>query len=248
MNFSDSFLKIIDRIYKYSRIKKDLESGHKSLLFKERENIALQSLMHFFGSGVYIAYTNMSMSPLTISHILNEININKRKSIIEFGAGNSTLFIAKLLQSSSSDIVFYSVESDEEWIEILRAKLLKKGLARFVNFIHAPTKQHMINGFGEQRMWYDSEVIAKSIDGKKFDLVIVDGPLGTLAPLSRYPAIPFLDDHLQKSFAVFLDDYHRNDERQIAARWAKQLKNSTLTSEMRYAVIAVGSNFLSSPL
>ena len=45
------------------------------------------------------------------------------------------------------------------------------------------------------------------------DLLIIDGPPGSLCPLSRAPAFDFFRDRLSKQCVILLDDGHRDDER-----------------------------------
>src|SRR5690242_11048593 len=58
----------------------------------------------------YDTLTTFSMMPSTVVHILNDMVINDRKMIIEFGSGNSTIFIARLIHLLGSGIQFYSID------------------------------------------------------------------------------------------------------------------------------------------
>ncbi|MEO8933719.1 MAG: hypothetical protein ABI295_05380, partial [Xanthomarina sp.] len=69
----------------------------------------------FADTSVYLPFTKWAISPSTITHVLNDIIVNDRKCIIEFGAGASTLYIAKLLKSNKIEASFFSVESDADW-------------------------------------------------------------------------------------------------------------------------------------
>ncbi|PYE82143.1 hypothetical protein DFQ11_102724 [Winogradskyella epiphytica] len=64
----------------------------------------------------FIPFTDWSISPSVILHILNDIVINKRQHIIEFGSGASTLYIAQLIRTLNLPAQLYSVESSEEWL------------------------------------------------------------------------------------------------------------------------------------
>jgi hypothetical protein len=48
--------------------------------------------------------------------------------------------------------------------------------------------------------------------------------------LARYPAVPFLADRLSESVVIYLDDGVRQDEKDIAARWARE--DQTLSANM----------------
>lgn len=53
---------------------------------KEDENIALQLLDSLKPINTFLPATTWSLNPSTIVHILNDILINERKNIIEFGS------------------------------------------------------------------------------------------------------------------------------------------------------------------
>jgi hypothetical protein len=56
----------------------------------------------------------------------------------------------------------------------------------------------------------------------RVDMLFVDGPPGATWPLARYPAMPIFRDRLTADAVVYLDDGVRADEREIAARWARE--------------------------
>lgn len=246
MPLNSFFVNKINKFYKYSSLKKDIDIKYRELYLKQKENSSWQSLMNLLGPNEYLPQTDMAMSPTTICHILNEIIVNRRKSIIEFGSGNSTILIAKLIAASNGRIKFFSVESDKDWINVLRDDLRKKGLLSYVELIYAPIKEQVLSERNSVP-WYETSFLDRELNGKRFDLVIVDGPQGSLCPLSRYPAIPFLKNYLEEEYCIFLDDYYREDEKQILRKWLKMLNSPHFYVESRHAVISVKSTFISTP-
>src|SRR5690554_1898626 len=85
-------------------------------------------ISRLFPESNFIPFTTWSVSPSIILHILNDIVINKRCNIIEFGSGASTIYIARLIQTLKLDVKFFSVESNEEWLEFLNAELMRFNL------------------------------------------------------------------------------------------------------------------------
>lgn len=212
-----------------NRIKKIIEQKVHEI--KRHQNHTQQIALDYaqisklFPESNFIPFTSWSISPTVILHILNDISINKRRNIIEFGSGASTLYIAKLIETLKLDAKFYSVESNEEWFFRMKEQLAVYNLGEIVTLIYAPLK-NVENEFNlkDQELWYDTEIISSAIDDTQYmDLIIVDGPYGGSTPYARYSAIPFLQNRLSKNFSIFLDDAHREHEDQIAMEWSKLL-------------------------
>jgi len=241
--------KIIDFPYQHSALKSDARQMHKEALWAQKENQCLQYLLNLLGPGNYLPQTEMAMSPVTICHILNEIIIKKRSNIIEFGAGNSTVYIAKIIKSLGLQVKFYSVDSDEQWINQVAENLAALGVKDAVEFIYSPVKDtgEYASALASSFKWYDAGVLKQRTLSQEFDLIIVDGPTGSLCPFSRYPAIPFLLNSLAGSYCIFLDDAGRIDESEILKAWAGLTGQKITEINKRYACISKNSAFITKP-
>jgi hypothetical protein len=179
--------------------------------------LLLQDLIKF---PEYFATTTSSLRFHTLAVIINDIVINQRKSIIEFGSGISTLAIANLIKKNKLECSFFSVEDSKEWFDYINSFLKRNALENFASLIYAPLEK---NEFAlENNLWYSTDAIKKTLSTDlKFDLVIIDGP-GAWLPklrLSRYPALPFLQNKLEKEFSFILDDTNRKGEKEIMDLW-----------------------------
>ncbi|WP_339813390.1 hypothetical protein [uncultured Imperialibacter sp.] len=170
----------------------------------------------------YETFTSFSIAPSVIVHVLNDIVINERKSIIEFGTGNSTIYIARLIHSQQLPIEFISVDQDGDWQESVKQTLIREGITNVVKFVHAPIEECGYQ-FKSQTQWYGLDKLANQIAGKKFDLVIVDGPVASKVPHARYPAVPFLKTYFNEEISIYLDDAGRKGEIEIMEEWEKLL-------------------------
>ena len=200
-------------------------------------------ITQLFKESHFIPFSAWAISPSTILHVLNDIVINKRKGILEFGAGASTFYIAKCIKTLKLDTKFYSIESDKVWAEELNRQLAILDIDDFVKIIYAPiveVPQQL--GFRDQRTWYDIDIIESKIKDEKFDVILVDGPVGAGTPYARYTAIPFLQEKLMPQYSIFLDDVNRHHEQEIVLEWKKMIKCS-VTYRERYAVLSNSSNF-----
>lgn len=216
----------------------------------QTQQIALDyaQISRLFPESTFIPFTEWSISPSVILHILNDIVINKRRNIIEFGAGASTLYIAKLIQTLKLDAKFYSVESNADWLKKMEKELAIYNLQGIVTLIHAPlTEAHTDICLKDQKLWYDTERITNAlVNVQDFDLVIVDGPYGGSTPFARYSAIPFLQERLSTNVSIFLDDTRRKHEDEIARQWADLLKLG-LCNHKRYVYITNEGGFITTP-
>ena len=164
------------------------------------------------------------MSFESILTICNDIIVNDRKAVIEFGSGISTLAIASLIRRKGLTCRFVSVDGNAAWQEIISRCLHDAGTEEGVELIHAPVAPHRLALAGNT--WYDLDSHRDSIAASKFDSVIVDGPeaYNDRIALARYPALPFLRDHLdfERCF-VLLDDAERAGEQEVRGRWKAEL-------------------------
>ena len=83
------------------------------------------------------------------------------KTILEFGSGFSTLKLSE----------FYNVISIEE---------NKNYIGKYKStYIYAPIKKiKPQKHFQEFDKWYDADVIQRGLQGKSYDLMLIDGPMG----------------------------------------------------------------------
>lgn len=214
----------------------------------QRDNIAMTQLQKLFADGFFMPLTTWSIAPSEVLHICNDIEVNKRQSIIEFGAGFSTLCIAKVLEITGSKAHFYAVESDADWLASMQHNLQRHGLAERVVLVHAPVSEvSAAITLGGPQQWYSTAALDAALrTAPHFDLVVVDGPFGKIAPHARYPALPYLQKCLAKQFAIFLDDATRQQEQEIARHW-ETLLGIAPTDHKRYLHFANTKGFDAEP-
>jgi len=182
------------------------------------DNLALQLLSPLLRDFDYIPYTGSALRPSALVSIVNDILINNRKNIIEFGCGISTLIITKLIKSNSLSVNFYSVEEDQEWQKFMEKQLIKHDLQDYVKNFYAPIIQ--VEG---KAKWHSLNFIN---DLQKIDCMIVDGPksFSNDLKLRRGYALKALKEKLDSRYSIFLDDCHRDGELQIIKDWSNELK------------------------
>jgi predicted O-methyltransferase YrrM len=202
------------------------------------------TLLHNLQKDTYLPRTGMSLRPYALSYLLNEITINNRTNIIEFGSGISTIFMARLAFKNKIELKILSVDDDDNWINKLNEILSKENLTKYVQFVHAPLKLNDNN-----YEWYNENIIDKSYNNQKFDLVLIDGPKAYPKGKSqiRYGALPYIYQKLKNEFIVFLDDANREGEDQIIKKWQAEF-GLKFNIEKNLAIAIKGNYFFSNPI
>ena len=168
----------------------------------------------------YFATTTSSLRFHTLAVILNDIIINQRKSIIEFGSGVSTLAISNLIKKNNLKCSFVSIEDNKEWFDYINSFLSRNDLQKDVTIIYAPLESSDL-ALGDN-LWYSMQALNNGISKEsKISLAIIDGPAAWKPKirLSRYPAIPYLINFLAEEYSIYLDDTNRKGEKEVFSLW-----------------------------
>lgn len=197
----------------------------------------------------YLPFNGGALRPICIAYILNEIIINQRKKILEFGAGLSTILMARLIKRNNLDVKIVTVEHNKEWVSIIEGYLKNEDLLPHVSIIQADLKE-METPLGKVN-WYDYETVLKGVENKKFDLITIDGPPanGRKIRYSRFPAFINMHVFFEEDFCLILDDANRKGERKII-KSVKKIRpdlHFTIVSETM-AVFRSKNNFNPIPL
>ena len=148
---------------------------------------------------------DVGLLALVADHIL----ATKPKVVVEFGAGASTLIIARALQMAGGGL-HIAFDQHGDFVEATRDWLAEHGLAadlRAAPLVPAPG--------GWPGLWYDHEPLPDAID-----FMLIDGPPWTIHPFTRGAAAT-LFGRITPGGTIMLDDGARPGERVIARRWRK---------------------------
>lgn len=75
--------------------------------------------------------------------------------------------------------------------------------------------------------WYREDSIPKNLG--TVDMLIIDGPPSTVAPLARFPALPRLLSRMSAFALIIMDDANRDDETEIVKRWLQMFPSLKYT-------------------
>lgn len=169
----------------------------------------------------YLPWTISAMRPSGLVAVLNEIMLNGRRSIVELGAGVSTWYIARLLRQVGGHLT--AVEHDDRWADQVESRLAREGLTDVASVVRAPLAPVSAGWPGEEAGWYDRGKVDEALDGRRIDLLVVDGPPAFRAGRAhaRYPALPVLAPLLAEDHAIVLDDIDRTGEQEIVDVWER---------------------------
>lgn len=202
-----------------------------------RKNSAVDSLALSLLSPIrteYLPWTSSSIRPAAICVVLNDIMINRRHAVVEFGSGISTILMSDIIAKQGGQIV--SFDHNAEWLSIMHEILKARGTAQFTTLVHAPLTPCALARHNLD--WYDLTVIEKALKRTKIQLLLVDGPEAyqKATAMSRYPALLAIQSKLDSNFSIYLDDLDRKGERKIYEYWRRRLGKG-IQSNVEYGFI-----------
>ncbi|MBC6994170.1 class I SAM-dependent methyltransferase [Lewinella lacunae] len=162
-------------------------------------------------------FTSSALRPICLAALVNDIVINRRQTIVELGAGVSTLYFAAVFKHYGIPGKLYTVDEDPAWLGYIGEQLAAEGLAEKVELIVAPVVQYPTSS------WYDKASLAKHFPAAaKIDVLMVDGPTAYTKEKARNRelAYSFFAEHLAENSLVYLDDCDRAGEKSILQEWA----------------------------
>ncbi len=152
-------------------------------------------------------------SPDFLNVILDLIEQEKPRVIVELGSGVSTIFISEFLRRGGMEVEHLALDHEKKYADITRAQVRRPGST----VVHAPLQEYQI---GQERwLWYANEALQPL---PEIDLLIIDGPPALLQSESRFPAIPLLWEKLSDRCVVVADDGIRKDEADAVKKWSEQ--------------------------
>ncbi|MDD2882982.1 MAG: hypothetical protein PHQ58_21430 [Rhodoferax sp.] len=236
------------------RVRQFLDSSLK----KEVSNAARQieaavGLQGYFATGelpnINTERHTWPISPDFAIYLIQLLETNDYDVIIEFGSGLSTVIVAKTLAKMTErrqpkpPVALLSFDHLERYYQQTLAQLTQAGLANAVQLELAPLQPYTAPN-GNTYPYYTCQAALAALADKHPPkglrvLVLVDGPPAATGPHARYPAAPtVLAAFIGAQIDFLLDDYIRDDEKEIAALWQAELTASQIkhtTTEIKLA-------------
>ena len=133
--------------------------------------------------------------------------------MMELGSGVSTIISGYCLKMNGKGKLI-SLEHEEQFYKDSLTNIRAHSLESYVDLIYAPLKPYELDA--KKYSWYD---LSKLTLDQPIELLLVDGPPGTIQKESRYPAYPLLKQYLNHNAILLIDDYIRQDEKEMVKQW-----------------------------
>jgi hypothetical protein len=238
----------------FIRVRKFLDSSFQNKLANATKQIeAAVGLQSYFATGelpnINTERHNWPISSDFAFYLVQLLETNQYDIIIEFGSGISTVIIARTLTKMAArrhdkpPVAFISFDHLDQYYNQTLAQLNQASLADTVLLTLAPLQPYTAPNGNTYPYYGCQAALATLAQHHHFGpdsrvLVLVDGPPAATGPHARYPAAPMVLAHFKGVQLDFLmDDYIRDDEKEIVALWqaeftAAQLTHSAKTSKL----------------
>lgn len=163
----------------------------------------------------------MTFLPYRVEYLINQIESNPPKRLLEVGAGSSTVLFAALAHKYGFDMV--SLENHEGSVKYVDSLLQGTPFSERVSLQICDFRRRCYPD-GKPYWWY-----AADLSGEPFDFVFVDGPMSTL--VGRNGALPEVMPFLAKDAKLFIDDVDRTHERRVLEQWRHYFPEISIDEE-----------------
>lgn len=169
------------------------------------------------------------VSPDLALLLVRQVQHNHYDLIVEFGSGTSTVLIAQTLLKKKPQALcstrFVAFEHLPPYFEQTQAQLEQRGLASMVSLTLAPLGPYVAADGAAYPYYSCHDTLAGFASAAPVGsrvLVLVDGPPAATGKHARWPAFEVITSQFAGVQIDFLlDDYIREDEKQIATSWEK---------------------------
>ena len=222
--------------------KNSLDLFIKKYFKNKNEEIPAFLLHKLYHQGGYLPFTGASLRFRLMACITNDIVINQKKAVLEFGAGISTIIFARLIRMNNLDTKIVTVDHSADWISLLQKMLTDEGLNEYVTFVHAPIVKSADMEFSFE---YESTAVTKALGDTKFDVVVIDGPIAWSSDkrMSRVSNIKYFIKNLEVRYTIFVDDTERRGEKVLLKQLQKELGIAPVKMDPTFASFTKGQNF-----
>ena len=158
----------------------------------------------------------------TIEVLWERLQAERPRTVLEFGAGVSTVILARYAQWRAAQglqrAVIVSVEQDAKVRDKVEKRLAENEISEGVHVLHAPLSE-------ASRYQIDSNAIRQCLGEYAIDWVLIDGPAGPDG--CRVSTLPDVMELCADGARWFLDDALRDGEIGILREWSR-LRNVTV--------------------
>jgi len=223
-------------------MKKKIDYILRKFFLHKNEELPAFLIQKLYHQGSYLPYTTSSLKFRFLACLVNDIVVNGRTSVLEFGSGISTIIVARLIKMNNLNCTITTVDESPEWQEIIKKILKEENLSDYVNFVCAPTVKSTDL---ELSFEYNGEIVFAANGDKKFDLVLVDGPSAWQKTniMSRASNLKFMKNNMADNYTIFVDNSDRPGETELAKRIQAELKVRPIYLDPTFMTFSKGQHF-----
>ena len=142
----------------------------------------------------------------------------KPQNILEMGMGQTSRLTSQYVTYCNPDAMLDIIENDAGWIATYQPQLAQNEHIK----VHQRDLEFFTYDRNECRKYKDlNEVVSNT----KYDLIIIDGPWGSLQNLPRSNVLDLIKNHnLANDFIIIFDDTERSGEQNTVAQTIKLLQ------------------------
>jgi hypothetical protein len=157
-----------------------------------------------------------ALDAATIEVLWERLQVERPRALLEFGAGVSTVVLARYAQWRAAQglerAVIVSVEQDAQVREKVEKRLAESGFSEDMHVLHAPLSE-------ASRYRIDPDAVRRCLGEHDVDWVLIDGPAGPDG--CRVSTLPDVMDLCTDGARWFLDDALRDGEINILREWSR---------------------------
>lgn len=149
--------------------------------------------------------------------MINILNKQKPKCILELGSGFSTVLLSDYCSKNNAQVI--TLEHDKQYFDETSQLLLDNNLSNFGTLILSPLQ----TTYSDSKMFtfYSPDNISKR--DYCFDFVFVDGPPKSVDEHARSGlSQKSFSSLLDKNCIILMDDYYRTGEQSVVKEWVKE--------------------------
>ncbi len=152
------------------------------------------------------------------------------EKILEFGMGQTSKLTSQYVAYKNQNASLQIVEHDKNWIKFFSQQIPIK---ENIKIIHKNLVQFDMNGTLNDKY----ENLSDITDTNKYNLIVIDGPVGAHRTYPRTNIVDLIPKHLAEDFIIILDDAERDGEKNLASLVFRKLeeKNIRYKSNLREA-------------
>ncbi len=147
--------------------------------------------------------------------LFNTLENYNPQNILEFGLGQSSKITTQYVYNKQPNAKLTIIDNNKTWIEVFSKKL---SLSK-----NTQIELKELETLANNSIRYKQAGLVN--ENEKFDLVIVDGPLGVNQETPRTNIINLIPKNLAKEFIIIIDDYERKGEQNTVKLLLKKLND-----------------------